>query len=119
MGSIGESIKISNRTHSFVQPPTEVATSPNDLNRVPAVIKSIQTLGDGFSALDNNTRIKLLAEARHLVRSLETPRETMIKHNWAQVSLPMQMCVSRADRSSPLHIWPSHWVLISVSSEPC
>lgn len=119
MGSIEENIEVSNGTHSFVQPPTEVATSPNDLNRVPAAIKSIQILGDGFSASNNNVRLKLLAEARQLVRSLETPRETMIKHNWAQVSLPMHMCVSHTDQSSPPHTWPSLWVLISASLKPC
>lgn len=119
MGSIGENIKTSNGTHLFVQPPTAVAISPNDLTRVPSAIKSIQTLGDGFSASDNNARLRLLAEARQLVRSLETPRETMIKHNWAQVSLPMQMYMKGADRSSPPHIWPLLWVLTSAFSEPC
>jgi hypothetical protein len=68
------------------KPPVEVAISPNDADAVSSTIESIQTLGKAFSPADNFGRQKLLAEARRLVRALETPRETMIKHNWAQVS---------------------------------
>ncbi|KAM0715778.1 hypothetical protein Q7P37_008292 [Cladosporium fusiforme] len=91
MGSIGPDDNISNGTRyqSSIQPPIEVAVSPNDVDRVPSTLKSIHTLGKTFSASDNNARLQLLAEARHLVRSLETPRETMIKHNWAQPSAHM------------------------------
>ena len=73
--------------HTSIQPSVEVATSPNDVDAVANTIESIQTLGETFSPADNFGRQKLLAEARRLVRALETPRETMIKHNWAQVSL--------------------------------
>jgi len=75
--------------HTSIQPFMEVATSPNDADAVANTIESIQTLGKTFSAADNFGRQKLLAEARRLVRALETPRETMIKHNWAQVSLAL------------------------------
>jgi hypothetical protein len=60
--------------------------SPNDAAAIPSTIESIQSLGKTFSNSENVGRQKLLAEARRLVRALETPRETMIKHNWAQVS---------------------------------
>ena len=61
--------------------------SPNDAEQVTSTIETIQSLGKSFSASDNVSRLQLLAEARQLVRTLETPRETMIKHNWAQVSV--------------------------------
>lgn len=71
---------------SSIQPSVNVAISPNDADAVSSTIESIQALGKIFSPTDNFVRQKLLAEARRLVRALETPRETMIKHNWAQVS---------------------------------
>jgi len=69
-----------------IQPSVEVAISPNDADAVSSTIESIKTLGKTFAPADNFGRQKLLAEARRLVKALETPRETMIKHNWAQVS---------------------------------
>lgn len=71
---------------SSILPSVEVAISPNDADAVISTIESIQAFGKTFSPTDNFGRQKLLAEARRLVRALETPRETMIKHNWAQVS---------------------------------
>ena len=75
---------------SKLQPSAEVAISPNDPTKIPSTIESIQSLGSSFSANDDAIRRQLLAEARNLVRALETPRETMIKHNWAQVSIAFQ-----------------------------
>jgi hypothetical protein len=72
--------------HKSIQPSIDVAVSPNDAAAVPSTIESIQSLGKTFSPSNNVGRQELLAEARQLVRALETPRETMIKHNWAQVS---------------------------------
>ncbi|KAM0701687.1 hypothetical protein Q7P35_010596 [Cladosporium inversicolor] len=74
---------------SSIQPSVEVATSPNDADAVSSTIESIQALGKTFTPTDNFGRQKLLAEARRLVRALETPRETMIKHNWAQPAAHM------------------------------
>ena len=72
--------------HTSVLPSVEVAISLNDADAVSCTIESIQKLGETFSPVDNFGRQELLSEARRLVRALETPRETMIKHNWAQVS---------------------------------
>jgi hypothetical protein len=72
--------------HKSIQPSVYVAVSPNDAAAVSSTIESIQSLGETFSLSNNVGRQELLAEARRLVRALETPRETMIKHNWAQVS---------------------------------
>lgn len=54
------------------------ALSPNDPEGVPALIQNIASLGKDHAT----HRLELLAEARALVRALETPQETMIKHLW-------------------------------------
>lgn len=63
-----------------------VATSPNNLSAVPDIVKSISALDTAAAAGDETARLELVEKARQLVRSLETPRETMIKHCWAQPS---------------------------------
>lgn len=64
-----------------------VALRPNDPERVPALIQDISTAGHALNSDDGASRVQLLEKARDLVRALETPRETMIKHCWAQVSI--------------------------------
>ena len=72
-------------------PDVSIATSPNDLASVPAILKQISAQGADLSTTktthDYDSRLKLLASARALVQALETPRETMIKHIWAQPSV--------------------------------
>jgi len=63
-----------------------VALSPNDLEKVPGLIQDISAAGKALNPDDSAARLQLLERARDLVRALETPRETMIKHLWAQVS---------------------------------
>lgn len=75
------------RQRSQLQPSVEVAITPNAPNKIPSTIESIRSLGNSFSATDDTVRRQLLAQARQLVQALETPRETMIKHCWAQVSI--------------------------------
>ncbi|KXX73761.1 Demethylsterigmatocystin 6-O-methyltransferase [Madurella mycetomatis] len=58
-----------------------LALLPNDRERVPGLIEDISAAGNPD---DSAARLRLLEKARHLVRALETPRETMIKHLWAQ-----------------------------------
>ncbi|KAI1852185.1 hypothetical protein JX265_013038 [Neoarthrinium moseri] len=65
-------------------PDISVALSPCDLESAPRHIQQIQKLGASLSPGDDTTRLQLLASARDLVRALETPRETMIKHCWSQ-----------------------------------
>lgn len=65
-----------------------IAVHPNDLCAVPALVKSIVKGACGLSHGahgDDAARHALLITARTLVQALETPRETMIKHTWAQV----------------------------------
>lgn len=104
---------------SSIQPSVEVATSPNDADAVSSTIESIQALGKTFTPTDNFGRQKLLAEARRLVRALETPRETMIKHNWAQVSFALRGDMSAADWCSLPHTWLSRSVSTLACSERC
>ncbi|KAF2728581.1 hydroxyindole O-methyltransferase [Polyplosphaeria fusca] len=61
-----------------------IALEPCDLNSIPSHIKTISELGGRLADGDLQVRLKLLKSARSLVAALETPRETMIKHCWAQ-----------------------------------
>ncbi|WYZ42097.1 hypothetical protein EsH8_V_000992 [Colletotrichum jinshuiense] len=60
------------------------AIQASDKKAVVGLLNNIGTLGASFSPDDNDARLKLLKEARQLVQALETPRETMVKHLWAQ-----------------------------------
>lgn len=66
-----------------------VALTANDLAAVPALTKGITSLSAAAAGGDEQARLDLVEKARQLVRSLETPRETMIKHCWAQVRFPV------------------------------
>jgi hypothetical protein len=63
-----------------------VALAANDMDSVPKLLEAIAAAGQRLSADDSATRLELLERARDLVRALETPRETMIKHCWAQTT---------------------------------
>ncbi|KAK5164213.1 uncharacterized protein LTR77_009907 [Saxophila tyrrhenica] len=71
------------------QVPVSIALSPNDVTAVPTCAENIHALAKTFDKSDNGRRLELLAHARSLVRALETPRETMIKHCWAQPGVYM------------------------------
>ena len=80
-----------NGAGSFVKKPVvdiSVALRPNNLPGVPEIVKGISSLSTAAADGDEQARLELVEKARQLVRSLETPRETMIKHCWAQVGLP-------------------------------
>ena len=72
---------------TFKKPVVEmsVALKANKLSAVPDLAKSISSLSTAAADGNEQARLELLEKARQLVRSLETPRETMIKHCWAQV----------------------------------
>lgn len=69
--------------------PTEVSvTSATDAGAVSSLIKELGALGGNFDEnSDDETRLSLCLKARALWKALETPRETMIRHCWGQVSL--------------------------------
>lgn len=66
--------------------PVSTALSSSNPAIVPACAKDIARLGETFSSTDSATRQELLRRSRELVLALETPRETMIRHCWAEVS---------------------------------
>ncbi|KAL0931848.1 Demethylsterigmatocystin 6-O-methyltransferase 8 [Colletotrichum truncatum] len=61
-----------------------VAIQPNDAKSVADLSSRIAALSKSLSLDNNDERLQLLHEARSLVQALETPRETMISHLWAQ-----------------------------------
>jgi hypothetical protein len=61
-----------------------IATSPNNLEAVPGLLTDLKTGVSALSAGSREARHDMLIKARTLVQSLETPRETMLKHCWAQ-----------------------------------
>jgi hypothetical protein len=63
-----------------------VALAPNDLKSVPGLVQDINAAACSAAAGSEQARLALVEKARSLVRALETPRETMIKHCWAQPS---------------------------------
>ena len=62
-----------------------VAVAPNDLESVLGLVQRINSIAVEASAGNENARLDLLKLARLLVQALETPREAMIWHCWAQV----------------------------------
>lgn len=63
-----------------------IAAAPCDLESVPGLLENISALR-GRDDFGNNrdARLYLLDQARQLVRALESPRETMLKHVGAEV----------------------------------
>ncbi|KAK4456335.1 S-adenosyl-L-methionine-dependent methyltransferase [Cladorrhinum samala] len=64
-----------------------VILQPNDLPAVPSILSELQALGASLDPNDDQTRQSLLASARSLIVALEKPRETMIRHCWAENAL--------------------------------
>ena len=62
--------------------------TPNDLSSVPSLLSAILTQGIAAvsSPSDDASRLALLASARSLVQALEKPRETMLRHCWADTT---------------------------------
>ncbi|KAF2646829.1 S-adenosyl-L-methionine-dependent methyltransferase [Massarina eburnea CBS 473.64] len=61
-----------------------IAVRACDADAVPSVLERLSSFGKTPPVERDDIRLAMLADARTLVRALETPRETMIKHNWAQ-----------------------------------
>lgn len=70
-----------------INPIVDISTAVRacDRDAVPGILKELSSFGNTPSVEHDDTRLRMLASAKALVRALETPRETMIKHNWAQV----------------------------------
>ncbi|EFX00449.1 hydroxyindole O-methyltransferase [Grosmannia clavigera kw1407] len=61
-----------------------IALAPCNIDVVPKLIEEISRRTASATSGDEAARLELAEKARSLVRALETPRETMIKHCWAQ-----------------------------------
>lgn len=103
-----------------------IPISPSAPQEVPRLLNQITSHGDAFLHDDPGARLKLLEDARSLVNALETPRESMIRYCWAQVSCCLNIipanwewvakCRYIYSRPSTL---PSKPVLISIYSINC
>lgn len=70
-----------------------VALNANNLAAVPGLAQDISSLSAAAAEGNEQTRLELVEKARQLVRSLEKPRETMLKHVWAQVQSSVKLHV--------------------------
>lgn len=62
-----------------------IVTTPNNINAVSSLLDELRKGHEALPEKGDEGRKDLLFLARTLVQSLETPRETMAKHCWAQV----------------------------------
>lgn len=67
-----------------VDPIDILAVLPCNGQRVPRLVKQIVSQSKSLS--NDKTRLQLLETARALVRALETPKETILRLCWAEVS---------------------------------
>ena len=65
-----------------------IATNPSSPQKIPHLVKDIQSHSEAFANGNLYACLQLLEAARSLVQALETPQETMIQHAWVQVSRP-------------------------------
>lgn len=64
---------------------SRIVTEPNDVNVVPGIIQQLHEGLVNLQLNEDEVRLDFLSKARKLVQALETPKETMLKHCWAQV----------------------------------
>ncbi|KAH7191600.1 S-adenosyl-L-methionine-dependent methyltransferase [Fusarium oxysporum] len=69
------------------EPDVSIALNAANIDAVPSLIKEINALSGDLDSDDPTARLKLMAKAKSLWQSLETPRETMLRHVWAEPSL--------------------------------
>lgn len=61
-----------------------LAVSPNLPAQVPGLLDEIAAFGKQYLGVEPQARLKFLETARSLVYALETPREAIIRHCWAE-----------------------------------
>lgn len=62
-----------------------VALAPNNIDAVPKLLEEITAGVEALKTGGDQARQELAIKARDMMLALEAPRETMIKHVWAQV----------------------------------
>ncbi|KAM5366655.1 hypothetical protein ACJA88_011964 [Fusarium oxysporum] len=63
------------------------ATRPGNIDAVGDLIQELSTLRRDLNHGDENIRQTMLVKARTLIHSLQTPREIMVQHTWADPGL--------------------------------
>ncbi|KAL4813490.1 S-adenosyl-L-methionine-dependent methyltransferase [Aspergillus spinulosporus] len=74
----------------------DIAIRPNAPQDLPVLLSRVSTLGALYAQNENeDVRAQYLDAARHLVYSLETPREAMIRYCWSQSTIyaAIETCV--------------------------
>ncbi|KAF9877752.1 hypothetical protein CkaCkLH20_04887 [Colletotrichum karsti] len=64
-----------------------IATRPGNSGAVPGLVEDINALSSSLREGDEETRHKLISKTRNLLQSLQTPREQMVQHTWADPGL--------------------------------
>ncbi|RDW64441.1 uncharacterized protein DSM5745_09852 [Aspergillus mulundensis] len=75
----------------------DIAIRPNAPEDLPDLLSKVSKLGASYEETkDEDIRAEYLDAARHLVYSLETPREAMIRYCWSQSTLyaAIETCVN-------------------------
>ena len=62
-----------------------LATRPSNLNAAPRLIEDITALHGKLEEGGEATRHELVNKVRSLCQALQTPREQMVQHTWADV----------------------------------
>ena len=63
---------------------------PDDIQALPGLLEKVAAgINDLVSGVDMD-RQELLVNCRSMLRAIQTPRETMVEHCWAQVSTQYQ-----------------------------
>ncbi|KAF5007641.1 hypothetical protein FDECE_6027 [Fusarium decemcellulare] len=76
-----------NGADKFSDEDVSIALKAANVDAVPGLINEINALNQTFDKHDQEARLKMMAKAKSLWQSLETPRETMLRHCWAEPSL--------------------------------
>lgn len=77
-----------------------IALMASDLESVPRLAAEIQSLGSRLKEDDYNRRQALLQKVMVLHNALETPRETMIRHLWIQMSSLLYVSTTNTNPAS-------------------
>lgn len=62
-----------------------LATRPSNLDAVPSLLEEVNALQKSLADGGEATRHALVGKVRGLFQALQTPRELMVQHTWADV----------------------------------
>lgn len=85
MTEVKKSTNDTNGTHCEQLIDISLLGNPSDLGAIIPILKSLNAGLPSLTTGNDEARLDLLQSAYRLVLSLESPRETMLRHCWAQV----------------------------------